>query len=100
MILAGCGGANVAPQPLPDAELTVLEAEVRQIAAGPCGSCHTSGLRSAKRDALEAFDLAEERWSRSLDGSQWDFFYDRIEGEIDAADRAPVLRFVAAAKAR
>jgi mono/diheme cytochrome c family protein len=100
MLLAACGGTNVAPRPLPDAELTALEAQVRQIATGPCGSCHTRGLRTAKRDALEVFDLADERWSRTVRGAQWDFFYGRIEGEVERTDRATVLRFVAAAKAR
>ena len=100
VLLAGCGGSNVTPQALPEAELDVLEADVRQIAAAPCGSCHTSGLRTAKREALDVFDLADARWSRDLQPGQWDFFFDRIEGEVEPTDRATVLRFVAAAKAR
>lgn len=99
-MLAGCGGSTIPPRPVQDSELVALEGEVRAIAAAPCGSCHTRGLPTAKRDALAVFDLAEERWSGGLEPDQWDFFYDRIEGDVTGVERATVVRFVAAAKAR
>lgn len=100
MVLAGCGGTNVAPQAIAEPELVALEEQVRGIATGPCGSCHTGGLRTAKRDALEVFDLAEDRWAGRLETGQLDFFFDRISGDVTDADRAAVRRWVAGAKAR
>jgi hypothetical protein len=100
MVLVGCGAESIPPRAVPAADWAPLELEVREIAKPSCGSCHTRGLRTAKRDALAVFDLRDEHWSRGLGADQLDFFLDRIAGDVTPTERATVVRFVAGAKAR
>ena len=54
------------PNPVSEEQLVALRVEVRRIIRGGCGSCHTTGLRTAKPAALAVFDLAQDNWSAPM----------------------------------
>jgi len=54
------------PNPVSEEQLVTLRVEVRRIIRPGCGSCHTTGLRTAKPAALAVFDLAQNDWSAPM----------------------------------
>lgn len=62
----GCGGNRPDPVAVSDEDLATLRQEVRSILRPGCGSCHTTGLPTAKPDAIAAFDFRDEAWSSPM----------------------------------
>lgn len=65
-MLVGCGGNLPDPSSVSDDQLATLRQDVRSILRPGCGSCHTTGLPTAKPAALAVFDFKEESWSAPM----------------------------------
>jgi len=70
---------------LSESDLALLRSNVREIIRPKCGSCHTSGLPTAKAKALAVFDLKSDTWSTGMNAEQLRNFSNRLSGVQDSA---------------
>ena len=70
---------------LSENDLALLRSNVREIIRPKCGSCHTSGLPTAKAKALAVFDLKSDIWSTGMNEQQLRNFSNRLSDVQDSA---------------
>lgn len=74
----------------PSLHIRSLE-KVKELAAGACGSCHTSGLETSKPAALKVFDLNDSDWMKNMNEIQLSrTFIQRLGFTVQKKDRETV----------
>jgi hypothetical protein len=89
MLLFAASACAARPQPRASAlaPQTLTQAELQKLSERHCSACHQSSVSREKPAALAVFDLDQAGWSVHLAAAQFDVFYQRMQGELDAPTR-------------
>jgi hypothetical protein len=84
---------GVTRQRVQDPPAQLSQPELQKLAEQHCASCHQGSVSREKPAALSVFDLDHADWCQGLAAAQFDVFYQRMQGELDARTRARLRAF-------
>jgi hypothetical protein len=83
---SACAARPLTRSSVPAAQ-TLTQSELQKLSERHCSACHQSSVSREKPAALAVFDLDQANWSARLAAAQFDVFYQRMQGELDAQTR-------------